>query len=83
MGPDLPRWRVGRKLGRTLYLNDQCVGMVDTPEMAADIVAAMNAIPRCVRCGAPYDNTGACSRRLAGPCQGGMGEYQPYPTYRK
>jgi hypothetical protein len=37
-----PRWRVGRKLGRTLYRDDQVVGMVDTPEIAAEIVAAMN-----------------------------------------
>jgi hypothetical protein len=36
------KWRVGRKLGRTLYRGDQVVGMVDTPELAADIVAAMN-----------------------------------------
>ncbi len=35
-------WRVGRKLGRTLYLNDEVVGMVDTSELAARIVDAMN-----------------------------------------
>jgi len=38
-----PRWRVGRKLGRTLYRDDVFVGMVDTPEIAAEIVQAMNA----------------------------------------
>jgi hypothetical protein len=38
-----PRWRVGRKLGRTLYLDGQCVGMVDTPTLATSIVVAMNA----------------------------------------
>lgn len=37
-----PRWRVGRKLGRTLYIDDQCVGMVDTPELAAAIVGSLN-----------------------------------------
>src|ERR1700685_3701975 len=37
-------WRVGRKLGRTLYKDDQCVGMFDTPELAAEIVRAMNLI---------------------------------------
>jgi hypothetical protein len=37
-----PRWRVGRKLGRTLYLNNKLVGLVDTPELAMAIVAAMN-----------------------------------------
>jgi hypothetical protein len=36
-------WRVGRKLGRTLYKDDICVGMVDTPELARAIVLAMNA----------------------------------------
>jgi hypothetical protein len=39
------RWRVGRKLGRTLYRDDVCVGMVDSPEIAAEIVAAMNGMP--------------------------------------
>ena len=36
------RWRVGRKLGRTLYLSDVCVGMVDTPELASEIVSTLN-----------------------------------------
>lgn len=35
-------WRVGRKLGRTLYRDGECIGMVDSPELAAEIVAAMN-----------------------------------------
>ena len=39
------QWRVGRKLGRTLYVGDKCIGMVDTPELAAAIVEAMNAYP--------------------------------------
>jgi hypothetical protein len=38
------RWRVGTKLGRTLYLDNKVVGMVDTVELAAEIVAAMNAV---------------------------------------
>lgn len=41
-GPPPPRWRTGTKLGRTLYLDNHCVGMVDTPEIANLIVAAMN-----------------------------------------
>jgi predicted DNA-binding transcriptional regulator AlpA len=36
-------WRVGRKLGRTLYRNDVCVGLVDTPGLALEIVEALNA----------------------------------------
>ena len=43
-------WRTGRTLGRTLYIqtgeqpskNDQCVGMLDTPELAEQVVAAVN-----------------------------------------
>ena len=31
------------------------------------------SVDRCVRCGAPYGPTGACSRREQG-CQGGRGE---------
>ena len=38
----LGRWRVGTKLGRTLYLDDAVVGMVDSRELAASIVDAMN-----------------------------------------
>jgi hypothetical protein len=40
--PESGRWRVGRHLGRTLYIDDQVVGMVDTVELAAAIVDAMN-----------------------------------------
>ena len=44
--------RVGRKLGRTLYFvtgegpdKDLCIGIVDTPEIAAAICEAVNAYP--------------------------------------
>jgi hypothetical protein len=36
------RWRVGRKVGRTLYLDDQLVGLMDTPALAGAIASAMN-----------------------------------------
>lgn len=39
-------WRVGRKLGRTLYLDDHVIGMVDTPELAARIVFALIEVPK-------------------------------------
>jgi hypothetical protein len=39
----MARWRVGRTLGRTLYVGDKCIGMVDTPAIAEDIVDRMNA----------------------------------------
>jgi hypothetical protein len=35
---------VGTKLGRTIYLDDKVVGIVDTVELAVEIVAAMNAV---------------------------------------
>lgn len=35
-------WRTGRTIARNLYRNDVYVGVVDTPELAAEIVAAMN-----------------------------------------
>jgi hypothetical protein len=43
-------WRVGRKLGRTLYRDEVLVGMVDTPEIATAIVDAMNATTAEARC---------------------------------
>ncbi len=38
-----PRWRVGRTVGRTVYLDDVLVGLMDTPELAAQVVAALNS----------------------------------------
>lgn len=36
-------WRVGRKVGRTLYdRNDRLVGVVDTPDIATLVVEAVN-----------------------------------------
>jgi len=58
-------WRVGRKLGRTLYKDEVCVGMVDTKELAEAIVNAMNA--RKVRpghhppCPAMLDSEAVCT----------------------
>lgn len=36
------KWRTGNRLGRTIYYNDECIGMVDTKELANRIVAALN-----------------------------------------
>ena len=41
-------WRTGRSLGRTLYLGERCVGMVDTPELAERIARMMNR--ECADC---------------------------------
>ncbi len=39
-------WRVGRKVGRTIYNRlDVLVGVMDTPALAADAVEAVNALP--------------------------------------
>lgn len=40
------RWRVGGKLKRTLYRDEQLVGLVDTGEIAAEIVETMNRVGR-------------------------------------
>ena len=61
-------WRVGTKLGRTLYRDDRCVGMVDTPALAAEIVSALTRADEMLRaehpdydmlpgCGGPYNTT--------------------------
>lgn len=49
--PDVP-WRVGRHLGRTVYAmlgdepsdDDPVLGMLDTPELAAEACAGHNAL---------------------------------------
>lgn len=54
LGPSLSRWRVGRKVGRTLYLQsgprpedtDVLIGCMDTPDLAAIAVAAVAAYHR-------------------------------------
>lgn len=34
-------WRVGKTLGRTLYLDEQCVGMLDDPRLARAVVEGL------------------------------------------
>ncbi len=38
-------WRVGRKVGRTIYYRDVLVGLVDTSDIAVAIANAMNRLP--------------------------------------
>jgi hypothetical protein len=38
------KWRVGNKLGRTIYFGDICHGMLDTRAIAERVVAAMNEV---------------------------------------
>lgn len=57
------RWRVGHKLGRTVYAmvgetasdDDELLGMMDTPELAALVVNAHNALHQIV--GSAYGET--------------------------
>ena len=37
------RWRTGRSLGRTLYIGDRLVGLMDSVALADEVVAAVNA----------------------------------------
>ena len=66
-----PPWRVGRKFGRTLYIGDTYVGMMETPALASDVANAMNvrdAAPKseapipmiisCPACGARHIDEG-------------------------
>lgn len=39
------RWRVGRSVGRTIYIGDRLVGLMDTPELAQQVVDAVNWEP--------------------------------------
>lgn len=38
----MAEWRAGRSTGRTLWRDEQLVGMVDSPEVASEIVETMN-----------------------------------------
>lgn len=37
-------YRTGDKLGRTVYLDNKLIGLMDTREFAAEAVAALNAV---------------------------------------
>ena len=40
----MSQWRTDGKLGRTLYKDEECIGMVDTPELAEEIVRVMTVM---------------------------------------
>lgn len=52
--PSMVRWRVGRKIGRTIYLQlgdeptdgDPLIGLMDTPALAMIAVTAVNEMGR-------------------------------------
>ena len=39
---DKLKFRVGRKVGRTIYSDDQLIGVMDTVELATQVVNALN-----------------------------------------
>ena len=39
-----PVWRVGTKVYRTIYRDDVLVGVMDTPELAQQVVEALNGV---------------------------------------
>lgn len=43
------QWRVGQKLGRTLYKDEILVGMMDTVVLAEQVVAVMNTSDSRIR----------------------------------
>lgn len=54
------RWRTGRSLGRTVYCGpgaEDLRGMMDTPEIAARVCAALNAVEQ--------EDTAALMQRVA------------------
>lgn len=43
--PKSDKWRVGRSVGRTIYdANDALIGVMDTPELAQEVVDARNGV---------------------------------------
>ncbi len=65
------QWRVGMKVGRTIYEqqgdepseSDPLIGVMDTPELAAEAVAALNAARGQ---GTASERTSSTSSRSAG-----------------
>jgi hypothetical protein len=53
-------WRVGRKVGRTLYEDDELIGVMDTRELAAEVVAAVRRLAAVLDLHRP-DQYGRCS----------------------
>lgn len=47
--PAPQRYRVGRHLGRTIYDEDTLIGIMDTPELGALVVEALNTRDRVLK----------------------------------
>ncbi len=84
----LSTWRVGRKVGRTLYYNDELIGVLDRAEDAKAIVAMIAALRAAearvealesalIRCGDlayDRDDEGLCNIVMAALASPGQGE---------
>ncbi len=57
------KWRTGRKLGRSVYIGDELVGLMDTPQLARLVVDSVNASQA-------YGETGEafCTCHYGTPC---------------
>jgi hypothetical protein len=65
-----PTYRLGRHLGRTIYRNNQLIGVMDTPEDGRLVVDALNqAEPLTALVRDLYDD-GECWYDHHGYCQG-------------
>lgn len=53
----MAEWRTGRKVGRTIYRDEVLVGVMDTPELAAEVVAALNERARADEMPSPLART--------------------------
>lgn len=56
-------WRTGRKVGRTVYIGDELVGVMDTPELAEQVVRAVN-IDRMATTTEHDTGCGSCSQHV-------------------
>lgn len=50
--PTLP-WRVGRKLGRAVYLDERCIGLLDDAELARAVVEGLALLDELADAAAP------------------------------
>ncbi len=67
-----PRWRTGTRNPRTLYRDGACVGIVDTPEIAAELVTAVSGIAMG-RLRAEYDRGRQAGRHDVGKYANAIG----------
>jgi hypothetical protein len=60
------RWRVGRRVPRNIYRDDEPIAMLATPEIAAEIVAGMNDVERLRAALEAVNNADCCGCSVYG-----------------